>query len=203
MKNKMRQFSPVKDFIFESVRFHKLKALIILTCCLLLFLTGVIVACKTGTNNPDNIFGFALKEGSFQIITSSFFTRLLSSLLIMLLLFVFSLNRFLFPLGLILLAYRNYLLGLNICFMIIIYGFSGAILSIFIILPCHLVCLAILSLFYIIAIRTRQDYCNFGGYRFSKQRLFILLGFFIAIFLICLIESILLAVLSVNVILVI
>ena len=114
-----------------------------------------------------------------------------------------SLNKFLFPLGLILLAYRSYLLGLNICFMIIIYGFSGAILSIFIILPCHLVCLAALSLFYILVIRTRQDYCNFGGYRFSKQRLFILLGFFIAILLICLIESILLAILSVNVILVI
>lgn len=203
MKNKMRQFSPVKDFIFESLRLHKLKSLFVLAFCLLLFLTGVIVACKTGTNNPDNIFGYALKEGSFQIITSSFFTRVLSSLLIMLLLFVFSLNKFLFPLGLIILAYRSYLLGLNICFMILLFGFSGAILSVFIILPCHLVCLALLSLFYILALRTRQDYCNFGGYRFAKQRLCIGLGFFIAIFVVSVVESILLAILSVNVILVI
>lgn len=199
----MRQFSPIKYFLFESLKFHKLKTLIIMLLCLLLFLTGVIVACKTGANNPDKIFGFAIKEGSFQIITSSFFTRLLSSLLIMLLLFAFSLNRFLFPLGLILLAYRSYLLGLNICFMILIYGFSGAILSIFIILPCHLICLAALSIFYVVSIRTRQDYCNFGGYRYPRQKLYIILGFFIVILLVSLIESIMLTILSVNVILVI
>ena len=203
MKNKFRQFSPVKDFLVESVKANKIKTIVLLSCCLLLFITGIIVAVQTGTNNPDNIFGFALREGSFKIITSSFFTRLLSSLLIMLLLLLFSLNQFLFPLGLIILCYRSYLLSLNICFMIIIYGFSGALLSIFIILPCHLLCLLSLCLFYIVAIRTRRDWCCYSGFRFPKQRLFTCLGFFICLLAISLLESILLAICSANVILVI
>ena len=203
MKNKFRQFSPVKDFLVESVKANKIKTIVLLSCCLLLFITGIIVAVHTGTNNPDNIFGFALREGSFKIITSSFFTRLLSSLLIMLLLLLFSLNQFLFPLGLIILCYRSYLLSLNICFMIIIYGFSGALLSIFIILPCHLLCLLSLCLFFIVAIRTRRDWCCYRGFRFPKQRLFTCLGFFICLLVISLLESILLAICSANVILVI
>lgn len=203
MKNKFRQFSPVKDFLIESVKANKIKTIVLLSCCLLLFITGIIVAVQTGTNNPDNIFGFALREGSFKIITSSFFTRLLSSLLIMLLLLLFSLNQFLFPLGLIILCYRSYLLSLNICFMIIIYGFSGALLSIFIILPSHLLCLLSLCLFYIVAIRTRRDWCCYRGFRFPKQRLFTCLGFFICLLVISLLESILLAICSANVILVI
>lgn len=203
MKNKFRQFSPVKDFLIESVKVNKIKTIVLLSCCLLLFITGIIVAVQTGTNNPDNIFGFALREGSFKIITSSFFTRLLSSLLIMLLLLLFSLNQFLFPLGLIILCYRSYLLSLNICFMIIIYSFSGALLSIFIILPCHLLCLLSLCLFYIVAIRTRRDWCCYRGFRFPKQRLFTCLGFFICLLVISLLESILLAICSANVILVI
>ena len=203
MKNKFRQFSPVKDFLVESVKANKIKTIVLLSCCLLLFITGIIVAVQTGTNNPDNIFGFALRESSFKIITSSFFTRLLSSLLIMLLLLLFSLSQFLFPLGLIILCYRSYLLSLNICFMIIIYGFSGALLSIFIILPCHLLCLLSLCLFYIVAIRTRRDWCCYRGFRFPKQRLFTCLGFFICLLVISLLESILLAICSANVILVI
>lgn len=203
MKNKFRQFSPVKDFLVESVKVNKIKTIVLLSCCLLLFITGIIVAVQTGTNNPDNIFGFALREGSFKIITSSFFTRLLSSLLIMLLLLLFSLNQYLFPLGLIILCYRSYLLSLNICFMIIIYGFSGALLSIFIILPCHLLCLLSFCLFYIVAIRTRRDWCCYRGFRFPKQRLFTCLGFFICLLVISLLESILLAICSANVILVI
>lgn len=203
MKNKFRQFSPIKSFLIESIKINKIKSILLIIFCFLLFLTGIIVACRTGASNPDNIFGYALKEGSFKIITSSFFTRLLSTILIMALLFVFSLNKYLFPLGLLLLCYRSYLLGLNICFMIIIYGFSGAILSIFIITPCHLIIISALILFYIILIRTRYDFCCFGGCRFHRQRLFVSIFSFALIFCICLVESLLLTIFSANVILII
>ncbi len=203
MKNKFRQFSPAKDFLLESIKLNKVKSLALFVFCSILFITGIIVACKNGPVNPDNIFGYALKQGTLVIITSSFFTRLLSMLLIMLLLLLFSLNKFLFPLGLLLLSYRSYLLSLNLCFMIIIYGFSGAILSLFIVLPCHLFCLLALMLFYIILIRTRRDFCDFGGFRFPRQKFYITIGFFITLVVISLLESILLAIFSANVILII
>ncbi len=203
MKNKFRQFSFAKDYLAESIKLNKIKTLILLLCCTLLFITGIIVAVQTGTNNPDNIFGYALSEGSFKIITSSFFSRLLSLLLIMVLLLIFSLNKLLFPLGVIILCYRSYLLSLNICFMIIIYKFSGALLSIFIVLPCHLLCILVLALFFIVSIKNRQDCHGYKKQFFSRQRLSSMGAFLFCLIVISLLESILLAICSANVVLVI
>ena len=203
MKNKFRQFFYIKDFLCESLKENKIKTILIFSFSLLFFLVGIIIAVNTGAYNPDNIFGYALKDGSFKIITSSFFSRMLSLILISAILFVLSLCKFLFPIGVLLIGYRAYLLGLNICFMIILYGLSGAILAFFIILPCHLLAIFVLSCFYISSLKTKKDFCNFGGYRYPKQKLFLFTTFFISILMICILESILLVIFSANVILVI
>lgn len=203
MKNNSRRFFFVKDFLLESLRENRIKTIIIFSFSLAMFIIGIIVAITTGPSNPDNIFGFALKEGTFKIITSSFFSRLLSLIVIFALLCLLSFCKYLFPIGVLIIAYRAYLLGLNICFMIILYGLSGVILSLFIIIPCHILAIIILCLFYILILRTRKDYCNFWGYRMPKQRSILFLFFFLSIFLVCLIESLLLLLLSANVILVI
>ena len=63
---------------------------------------------------------------------SSLFYRLLSVVLIMALLYLLSLTIWTLPLGLILLFYRAYLLGINLAILLRFYGISGIVLAIFI-----------------------------------------------------------------------
>lgn len=201
-KNKNFIFKDTKSFIFDSLKECKIKTLVLSIIMLITFLTGIIIAIKT-----RNDFGTTKGLGIINVqtggLTSTFFTRLLSMILIYLVLFGSSFLPYLFPLAIIFLSYRSYLLGLNVTLIIIFYGFSGAFITILIAFPCQLLALLILEIFYLLMGKTCKDFRCFGGSRIPNQKTKILIISIIALILVCLIESILLALFSPKIILVI
>ena len=87
--------------------------------------------------------------------------------------------------------------------MIVRFGFSGTIISIIVAFPCQLLALAILIIFFVIMLKTNKDYRCWGGCRTPHQRLKILLITLIVLLILCALESLLLALFSAKVILVI
>ena len=193
------QFSRVKDFISEGVRANKILTILLSAFILIAFLTGVIVAIKTRSFSSAGVF---INSDKCNQITSNFWARLLSMLIIFLILFGCSFLPVLFPITAIFLSYRAYLLGLNICLMIIWYGFSGVVVAIIVALPCQILALAILLLFHILALKTSKDFKAFGGCRIAHERLVICVVTLSLLLLLCLIESLLLAIFSPKIILV-
>ena len=201
-RNKNLAFSNCKNFIFDSLKECKIKAIVLFIFMLITFLTGIIVAIKTHSD-WGAASGLGIIDTKTGGLTSTFFTRLLSMLFIYLILFGTSYLSFLFPIAVIFLAYRSYLLGLNITLIIILHGFSGAIISILVALPCQLLALLILAVFYILLCRTTKDYKCFGGSRVNNQRLTLCLVTLGILAAICFIESILLLIFNAKIILVI
>lgn len=203
MKKKSSNFFlSCKEFIFEILKECKIKTIFLFCFSLIVFISGIIVAFKTKNSFiiNDNYGVINISTGS---LTSSFFTRFCSVLLLFSLLFAVSFLKWLYPLALVFVGYRAYLLGLNICLMIIKYGFSGALISLLIVLPCQLMILILLMLFYLTISKTNCDLLDFGGCKFPKQRTTILISFIILLVLILLIESILLLIFNAKIILVI
>ena len=117
--------------------------------------------------------------------------------------FLCSFSPYLFPLAVILIAYRAYLLGLNVCLMIIFYGLSGVVISIIIALPCQLLVLIVLALFNILMSKTMKDLKCFGKCKVPKQKTKLIACAGICLVGLCIIESLLLIMFSAKVILVI
>lgn len=201
-KPKNRQIKNILNFILDCLKEHKFLFIIIASFCLISILTGIIVGAKTHSSY-GSLDNFGVVDVTTGGLTSSFFTRLLSMIVISLVLFGCSFSIYLSPIALLFLAYRSYLLGLNICLMIIFYGVSGTVISIIIAFPCQLIALAVMMLFYILMFKTIKDYKCWGGCKTSNQRLKVILFMTIALIAVCLLESLLLALFSAKVILVI
>lgn len=201
-KNKNRQIKEGFGFILDLLKEVKIKTVIISSIILIAFLTGIIVAIKTGASYKSlERLGVACfgKDG----LSASFFTRLLSMIFVALVCFGCSYLKYLLPISVLFLAYRGYLLGVNLCLIISVNGIGGVIVSILIVFPCQLLALAVLSLFYILLSKTQKDFKSFGGCRVPNQRAKIIVFAFISLVLICILESLLLALFSPSVILVI
>lgn len=201
-KNKNRLFNDFTNFIFENVKINKFLLIIISLITFIAFLTGIIVGAKTHSNIIDSD-NFGVVDITTGGLTSTFFTRLLSMLFIMLILLGCSFTIYLLPIGIIFIVYRGYLLGLNICLMIVKFGFSGTLISIIVAFPCQLIALAIMILFFAIMYKTNKDCRCWGSCRTSHQRLKIVLTTILSLFIICILEALLLALFSAKVILVI
>lgn len=202
-KNRNHIFRDARNFILESIKECKIKTIIILVVSIITLITGIIVAIRTHDSyNIQNSYG-VVDLSSNDISTSTFFTRLLSMLLVFLILLGSSYNKYTFVIGFIFLGYRAYLLGLNLCLMIIFYGFSGVIVSVIVAFPCQLITLAILGVFFIMMSKTFCDYRAFGGCRIPKQKTKIILATLILLLLVCILESLLLTLFSAKIILVI
>lgn len=201
-KNKNRLFNDFTNFIFENVKINKFLLIMISIITFIAFLTGIIVGAKTHSNIIDSD-NFGVVDITTGGLTSTFFTRLLSMFFIMLILLGCSFTIYLLPIGIIFIVYRGYLLGLNICLMIVKFGFSGTLISIIVAFPCQLIALAIMILFFVIMYKTNKDYRCWGGCRTSHQRLKIVLTTILSLFIICILEALLLALFSAKVILVI
>lgn len=201
-RNKNFNLLDCKNFILDNIKGCRIKTIILSAFMLVSFLTGVIIAIKTksdwGTAGGLGIID--IKTGG---LTSTFFTRLMSMLFVLLILFGSSYFSFLFPIAIIVLSYRSYLLGLNACLIIILNGFSGALISILIAFPCQFFGVAILALFYILLCQTRKDYLCFGGSRINNQTMIICLSAIVILVALCLVESILLLLFNAQIILII
>lgn len=203
IKNKNRQIRKNFGFIFDLMKESKIKTIILSAIVLIAFLTGIIVAIKTKASygSLSNLGVVCFEKGG--VISSSFFTRLLSMLLIALICFGCSFTDYLFPLAILFLSYRGYLLGINICLIIAVNGIGGIVTAILVVFPCQLIALAVLSLFYLLMSKTCRDFRAFGGCRVPNQKLKIIVITLIVLIAICLLEALLLAIFSPKVILVI
>ena len=181
----------LKQTIFEC----KWRLLITLMLCLLSIALGIFFAIKL--KNEDQLsnavnYGFV----DFSVVSlnsfSSFLMRILSAVIFTFLIFLFSTSVFLYPLAEIILMYKGYLLGLNICIILLTGGFSGFFVSIFIIFPCQLLGLIIFALFF--SLFSKKS-CDMGK---KKILLFVLL----ALFFVGVVESILLLIFNTKIILV-
>ena len=115
-KNKNRQVKELTAFGQEMIKDSKFKLISISVILFISFLTGIIIAAKThsGYEHFENFGIVDIRTGG---LTTTFFTRLLSMLLIALILFGCSFTIYTLPIAVIFLAYRSYLLGLNISLM--------------------------------------------------------------------------------------
>lgn len=202
IKNKKNQFKENFSFSFELLKECKLKVIITAILLVVAILTGIIVAARTHTHYQIGE-NYGVVDVSSGGLTTTFFARLFSMLLIAVIVFGCSYLPFLFPLAMIFLCYRAYLLGLNITLMIILYGLPGVVVSLIVALPCQLIALLLLTIFYLLMAQTTKDFKCFGGTRTPSQRMKIIIITLIMLLAICVVESILLWIFSAKIILVI
>ena len=126
---------------------------------------------------------------------SSLIYRIFSSLIILLLLFLFSKSKWLSPFAILIIFYRAYLLGVNIGMMLRFYGISGIIVAVIILFPIHLFELILFSVFYFSLLSQNNCFIVMSTKKFLLISLAILL-------ILNLITSILLLIFSPNIILI-
>lgn len=195
--------SSARYFISDAFRTSKLKLLLSLFLMFTSLVVGIIIAIKFSSGAGINLLkDYGLVDFVGSGVTTSCFTRLFSIMLVMAVLFGCSYSTWLAPLALLLLCYRSYLLGLNLCLLFISYSFSGIIISFFIILPCQVIILFGLAFYYFLLCKCSHD-CKFYGGRVGRDKLKITLIFFIIFLLLCILETLLLILFNANVIIVI
>ncbi|MBE7073875.1 MAG: hypothetical protein E7379_02150 [Clostridiales bacterium] len=194
-KNKNRHFKNQFRFIFDIVKLSKFKLIILAVLAVIALLTGIIVAIKTSSyyNASFNFFEFGF----------SFWGRLLSMLLIAIICFCCGFSKWLFPIALLMLAYRAYLLGLYLTLIIIANDFVGVVIGILVVLPCQLFALTVLTVMHVLLLRLNKDENCCGGGDKTKQRVKVFVIAIIVLLVICLLESLLLSIFSPTVILIV
>lgn len=192
-----------KYFVSDAFQASKVKLFVTLFLMFVSLVTGIILAIKFAGGTFVNLlkdYGIVKFVGSG--ITTSCLTRVLSITLVMLVLFGCSYFSWLAPFAVLLLCYRSYLLGFNICLLFISYSLSGIIISFFIIFPCQLAIMVALAIYFFMLRKCSRD-CKFYGGRVGRDKLKISLIFFVILFLICLVETLLLLLFNANIIIVI
>ena len=184
---KRHDFSRITDILNRS----KFKLFLISIICIILLTTGIIVGVKTAGNCDEieiaQLFSFG----------SSFWGSFFSMAVITIIIFGCCFCKWLFPLSLLLLSYRAYLLGLNLTLIIVFNGFTGIISGILIILPCQIAALAVMTIMCLILCRMNRE-CS-GG----KERVLVILVVLAALIILSVLETVLFALLSPNVILIV
>ena len=128
---------------------------------------------------------------------SSFFWRFISSIILIALLSLFSLTIFIYPIAELILIYRAYLIGLNIVIILISSGLNGLFTAILILLPCQIISLTSLLIFFCIFSKMTCQMCH------KREKWKALFFVMIALLLVDVVESVLLAMFGANIILVI
>ncbi len=194
-------FSELKYFLLDCLSASKMKLIISSFILFVSLVLGIILAVKYNSSASINILhDYGIVDFVGSGITTSFFSRLLSIILVMLLLFGCSFTPFLTPLAILILAFRSYLLGFNFCLMLITYGVSGIIISIFVILPCQILLVLLLTFYFYSLNKCSCDRRCYGG---GGERFKIILIFLLVMAIVCLLETLLLLIFNANVIIVI
>lgn len=161
-------------------------------------LTGVLVALKCGvgvsTLNDYNLQIYVCGEANSF---SNLITRVVSVFCNMLIILISSLSLIIAPIGFIIITYKTYLVGFNCTLLFSLYGFSGAITSILVVLPCQIIMVIGLIVFFVLSVNgsmNKKRFCE------KPKRLKLFLIFFIVLILICIIETLLLTIFNAKMI---
>lgn len=193
---------------YSTVGFFKanqFKIIIVSAIVLLAFVTGIFSAVKFVDGESTIAYSdFGIKEfaSGNSGTTAMFFERFASYGAVIIVLSLCSLTAFLFPIGVVFLVYRGFLLGLNITFVVVLYGMSGIVTGILIIFPLQLAMLCLLLWFFILA----RDKCVVKGKYGTKKGVnlaVLMLVFLLLLTLVNIAETTLLVLTSARVILII
>ena len=188
----------------KAMKENRIKFIITLILVLIAISAGVFVAIKNTANSSlSSLQEISLDDfaSGFVGSSSAFFSRTLSLTINVLILFGVSFVPFLFPLAEVLIVYRSYLFGLNFALIFLLYGLGGSLTAIVVILPCQLLTLFILIMFYLVLSKINGNCKRYGGTDCNRF-LFLLFGLLLLI-AVNLVETILLYLLNGQVILVI
>ena len=188
----------------NAIRSSKVKLFVTFALILVGIFTGVFVAIKSHNSyNLCNLREISLENfyTGFTASASAFGARCISLTLNVTILAVLTISPFCFPIAGALFVYRSYLFGLNFALIFIFYGIGSIFTAVLIILPCQLLTLFVLMIFYCALDRMNQS-CKRFGHTDCNRILFVLIWLLLVI-LINLVETILLCVLSGRVIMVI
>ena len=191
-------WSELKFFLKDCFSQAKARIFFMLFVLCVSLITGIIIAikCHSGAASPI-LHDYGLVSFVGEGVTSSIFARICSIVLVAIILFICSFSNWLFPFAVVLVAYRTYLLGFNLCLLFLFYGVSGIILTLLVILPCQILMILLVTAYYVMLTKCG---CAGGGIRDKlKMTLITMLGLIV----ICLIEALLLLLFSANVIIVI
>ena len=193
------KLSNIKYALLANFKKNKFLYLLAIILSFLGLLTGIFVAIKCGiTLSTLQDYNLCLYSGSELASFSYFFTRLFSYTCFLLILGICSLTVYLVPVGLILITYRTYLAGFNCFLLIILFGVSGAITSILIILPFQILITLIFIIYFTLMINRAEQKRRFGTVNISFFKIFLI--FFLILTILNLIETILLITLNASVI---
>ncbi len=187
----------------NALKANRVKIVVTAILILIAISTGVFVAIKSKGSDLCNLQEISLSDfySGFVASASAFGARCFSLVVNVLILVALSFSPYLFPLSILLFVYRAYLFGLNFALIFIFYGIGSAFTAVVIILPCQLLMIFVLLMFYLILERMNCNCKKFGGS--DCNRLMFILMSFLLLLLINLAETILLLLLSGRVILVI
>jgi hypothetical protein len=196
--------SGLKYKLVEGFKNNKKTCFFIFLVALIGVLTGIFTAinyCNGTTLINFNDFSLCRylsgELGSLEL----FFSRFFSYTIVLLIVSFTSVSVFILPVNFFLIAYRGYLLSLNVSIMVIMYGIGGMMTGLFIILPCQLLSLFLICVFVCVAnnkacLKKKYGYCNFKVW--DKFLIFVVI-----LSAINLVETLLLYIFSSKVILVI
>ncbi len=188
----------------RTLKENRGKFLLTIILVLIAMSAGIFVAIKySGSESLSRLQEISLDDFKNGLVGSSsaFFSRMLSLSVNALILFGVSFVPFLFPIAEILIVYRGYLFGLNFALIFILYGLGGSLTAIVVILPCQLLTLFVLIMFYLILSKINGNCKRYGGTDCNRF-LYLLFGLLILL-LLNLTETLLLYLLNGKVILVI
>lgn len=189
--------------ISKTLKENRAKFFLSIILSLIAISVGVFVAIRYNGESLSSLQEISLDDFKSGFVGSSscFFSRTLSLFINVLILFALSFLPILFPLAELLIVYRAYLFGLNFALIFLLYGLGGSLTAIVVILPCQLLTLFALIMFYLIISKINSNCKKFGGTECNRF-VFLLVGFLL---LVCinLVETLLLYLLNGQVILVI
>ena len=194
----------IKYSIIEFYKKNKTIIFVIGVLLIIALLTGIFTSIKMYNLDKDidlkKYSIYALLDGSVYSF-KYFFLRLVSTLIVCGLLFVFSLNIWVAGFGFALIVYRAFLITLNCTFAIIKCGFSGMLFPLIVILLSQILLIALLGILFILMLNNAKHKKKFNCVLVDDKYkiLYILLG----ILIVALIETLLLVVFKPTTILII
>lgn len=166
---------------------------IVLAC----FVAGIIIYASSPYSYPGDEYLLSFQGAGNGL--GAFFSRTFSITVITGFVFVFSLNKWIFPLGVAVIGFRGYLLGFNISALCSCFGLSGVLDAVLIVLPCQLFMLFVFILLFCFLTKARALCYGYG--RGSLARMVGL--FWLVLIALNILETLLLFIFSSSVILVI
>lgn len=194
--------SNIKYGLISTYKHNKLIIFIGLFCVLVGLLTGIFVAFKSGiTTSTLGDYNLQIYSCQEYADIHSLLSRIFSYLCVLLILTVCSLTVFLTPIGFLTIAYRSYLIGFNCSLMIILFGVSGAINSLIIILPFQLASMLVFLVYFVLRLNISVQKRKIGSSDLNASKVFILT--LIILILLAIVETLLLLLFNAGTILVI